>query len=123
MQFSFISVSINSVKIINSIGYVRGLLNFCQKNSCTNGVNCTNTILDCPYFSTNFLPLNGEVEIVKTKDSFTVYMCMKGDFELNYNNISTRYKTGDTILIPAAMNEFILSGNASILEIYISDFV
>jgi len=86
----------------------------------TKKVNQSNTIVDCPYFTTNFLPLEGEKEINKTGNSFTVYMCTEGSFEIEYDKISYSYKKGDTVLIPAAMNTFILSGKASILEIYIS---
>jgi mannose-6-phosphate isomerase len=83
-------------------------------------VNQSNTIVDCPYFTTNFLPLDGEKSILKTGETFTVYMCVEGFFEIEYNKVQYSYKKGDTVLIPAAMNEFVLSGKASILEIYIS---
>lgn len=83
-------------------------------------VNQSNTIVDCSYFTTNFVPLKGETKIEKSGNTFTVYMCIDGDFELSYNDVTYKYKKGDTVLIPAAMAEFVLSGNASILEIYIS---
>jgi mannose-6-phosphate isomerase len=47
-------------------------------------------------------------------------MCTEGAFEIQYQNIVYRYKEGDTILIPANMNDYQLSGKASLLEIYIS---
>ena len=47
-------------------------------------------------------------------------MCTEGGFGLEYNDSKVQYKKGDTVLIPAAMNAFILNGKASILEIYIS---
>jgi mannose-6-phosphate isomerase len=71
-----------------------------------------------PYFTTNFIPLDGEIETVKT-ESFTVYMCVVGTFAISYESV-TDYKKGDTVLIPAAMKSYLLSGKASILEIYIS---
>ena len=83
-------------------------------------VNQSNTIVDCPYFTTNFLPLDGQKTMLKTGNTFTVYMCIEGSFEMEYNKVKYNYKKGDTVLIPAAMNEFTLSGKASILEIYIS---
>jgi mannose-6-phosphate isomerase len=86
----------------------------------TKEVNQSNTIVDCPYFTTNFLPLDGEKRILKTGETFTVFMCIEGSFEMEYNKVKYNYKKGDTVLIPAAMNEFVLSGKASILEIYIS---
>jgi mannose-6-phosphate isomerase len=82
--------------------------------------NESNVIVDCPYFTTNLIPLEGEVTISKSGDTFTVYMCVEGEFEIAFENSIYKYKKGDTVLIPAAMNTFILSGKASILEIYIS---
>ncbi|WP_268847655.1 type I phosphomannose isomerase catalytic subunit [Flavobacterium aestivum] len=86
----------------------------------TKEVNKSNTIVDCPYFTTNFLPLDGEKTMHRTGETFTVFMCIEGSFEIEYNTVKYNYKKGDTVLIPAAMNEFSLSGKASILEIYIS---
>ncbi|MBB4803608.1 mannose-6-phosphate isomerase [Flavobacterium nitrogenifigens] len=83
-------------------------------------VNTSNTIVDCPYFTTNFLPLENKLEVAKTGETFTVYMCIEGGFEIEYDGFKQAYKKGDTVLVPAAINAFNLSGNASILEIYIS---
>ena len=83
-------------------------------------VNHSNTVVDCPYFTTNFLPLNGQLDVDKDGSSFTVYMCVDGNFDLKYEDISYAYQKGDTVLIPAAVNSYELSGSASLLEIYIS---
>jgi mannose-6-phosphate isomerase len=82
--------------------------------------NTSNSVVDCKYFTTNFIPLKGNLQIEKNDDSFTVYMCVDGDFELNYKNKNYSYKAGDTVLIPAKMTDFEIIGTASILEIYIS---
>ena len=82
--------------------------------------NLSNSIVDCPYFTTNFLPLKGIFSVNKTGNTFTVYMCVEGNFEIEYEGEKFQYKKGDTILIPAAMKTFTLNGEASILEIYIS---
>lgn len=83
-------------------------------------LNQSNTVVDCPYFTTNFLPLDGKITVSKSGKTFTVYMCVEGTFEMEYNSSKLQYKKGDTILVPAGMNTFILNGKASILEIYIS---
>ena len=83
-------------------------------------LNQSNSMVDCHYFTTNFLPLDGEVAVHKTGDSFTVYMCVEGDFELEYEDTKFKYIKGDTVLIPAALKSFVLSGKGSLLEIYIS---
>ncbi len=83
-------------------------------------LNQSNAVVDCPYFTTNFIPLDGEISVVNSGKSFTVYMCVEGTFELEYDTVTYAYQKGDTILIPAAMNAFVINGKASILEIYIS---
>lgn len=81
--------------------------------------NKSNPVVDCPYFVTNYLPLDGKVQATNKRDSFTVYMCMEGNFELHYGTEKESYTKGDTILIPAAMEDCSLQGKAVLLEIYI----
>lgn len=83
-------------------------------------INQPNEVVVCPYFTTNYLPLAGTINVTKSGDSFTVYMCVEGTFELDFDNSKWYYKKGDTILVPAAMKAFVLSGTGSLLEIYIS---
>jgi mannose-6-phosphate isomerase len=82
--------------------------------------NESNTIVDCEYFTTNFIPLDSQTNITKNGDSFTVYMCVDGGFELLHDGNKYKYQKGDTVLIPAGMKAFTIDGTASILEIYIS---
>ncbi|WP_264553498.1 type I phosphomannose isomerase catalytic subunit [Flavobacterium sp. N2038] len=82
--------------------------------------NASNVVVDCPYFTTNFIPLESTVEVSRTGETFTVYMCIEGSFEIEFDGFKQTYTKGDTVLIPAAINTFVLSGKASILEIYIS---
>lgn len=82
--------------------------------------NTSNEVVDCSYFTTNFIPLNGNLNVRKNHNSFTVYMCVDGDFELILNEEKYNYKKGDTVLIPSSLTDFQLSGKASLLEIYIS---
>jgi len=67
-----------------------------------------------------FIPLQGEILVAMNNSSFKVYMCVEGSFSLIVDEVSTHYKKGDTILIPACLPDFHLKGIASILEIYIS---
>ena len=82
--------------------------------------NVSNVMVDCKYFTTNFIPLDGEIAAHKNGDSFTVYMCVDGNFDLKTAAETYHYKTGDSVLIPAEMSNYQLSGKASVLEIYIS---
>lgn len=82
--------------------------------------NTSNEIVNCQYFTTNFIPLDGDLSVQKNGNSFTVYMCVEGNFQIESNNSIYNYKKGDTILIPAALKEYKLLGKGSVLEIYIS---
>lgn len=82
--------------------------------------NHSNQVVDCPYFTTNFIPLDGNELVAKNGNSFTVYMCVDGHFSIDANGEKFDYKKGDTVLMPAALKSFTLSGKASVLEIYIS---
>ena len=80
----------------------------------------SNVVVDCPYFTTNFIPLENGKAVENSGLSFVVYMCIEGSFELEYDGVVYKYIKGDTVLIPAAMKSYNLKGKASILEIYIS---
>jgi mannose-6-phosphate isomerase len=81
--------------------------------------NVSNMVVDCPYFTTNFIPLHGNMAIHKSGESFTVLMCVDGHFTFTYKENTYNYMKGDTVLIPAELHSFMLTGTASILEIYI----
>ncbi|MFE3870985.1 type I phosphomannose isomerase catalytic subunit [Flavobacterium sp. ZS1P70] len=90
------------------------------KKEYSQNANQSNTVVECPYFTTNFISLDGVISASKSGETFTVYMCVEGAFEIMYDNSKLQYAKGDTVLLPATMNSFVLSGKASILEIYIS---
>ena len=81
--------------------------------------NQSNNMVDCKYFTTNIIPLDGQCAKKKDGGSFTVLMCADGQFEMMVNEETYSYKKGDTVLVPAEIKDFELSGKASVLEIYI----
>jgi len=84
--------------------------------------NVTTNIVDCKYFITNLLPIQGKVKIDHSdKDSFVIYMCVHGSVEFNCDDEITKVNMGETVLIPAALKQFsIISKNESeLLEVYI----
>lgn len=89
------------------------------KKNYTKKENTSNLMVDCRYFTTNFIPLMGTINIQKSNTSFTVYMCTEGQFSLVVGNTAYTYRRGDTVLIPASLAHYQLNGAASILEIYI----
>lgn len=82
--------------------------------------NQSNSMVNCPYFTTNFLPLIGSASVSKDGSSFTVYICTEGSYTIEYDGVKYDFKKGDTVLIPAALKAFVLNGTATLLEIYIS---
>ncbi|QYJ69492.1 type I phosphomannose isomerase catalytic subunit [Flavobacterium litorale] len=90
------------------------------KKEYTKTANTTNVMVDCPYFTTGYLPLLGDMAVTKKGASFTVYICTDGAYTLTANQKEYNFKKGDTILIPAALQHYSLSGKATLLEIYIA---
>ncbi|WP_299524402.1 type I phosphomannose isomerase catalytic subunit [Winogradskyella sp.] len=82
--------------------------------------NVSNTMVNCPFFTTNYLELDSVVEKKNDKDSFLIYMCVDGDVQvLTHNTVDTIAK-GETILIPAAIKDFKLkTTGAKLLEVYV----
>ncbi len=85
--------------------------------------NHTEELVACPYFTTNYLKFNKEIEKDYFKlDSFVIYMCLEGDFSVVYDTDKfVKVKRGETVLVPACLkNIFLLPEEESeILEIYV----
>lgn len=81
--------------------------------------NNENLLVSCDFFTTHLIPLNGTKNIDKSNDLFYVYICTEGSFEIQFESQTMNFKEGDTILIPAALQQFVLKGNATLLEIFI----
>ncbi len=81
--------------------------------------NTINNIVDSPYFVTAMIPLAGKMEIDQNTDSFSVLMCVEGNFSILHSRDTYNYKKGQTVLVPAQLGKFSLTGNAKLLEIHI----
>ena len=86
-------------------------------------LNKASIIVDNQYFTTNILPVKGRLKIDHSdKDSFIIYMCVKGNVQFQYGEgLFETLTYGETLLIPAVLKEFIISSEAEseLLEIYI----
>ena len=82
--------------------------------------NVSNLAVECPYFTTNVIPLDGHIVKVKNSNSFVVYMCTEGNFEIMIDREAYLFQKGDTILLPAIVTDYQLIGCANLLEIFIS---
>ena len=69
-------------------------------------------IADCPQFTVSRLTLYDDME-VKDFDSFLVYNCLEGQVSLQYSyegrRMALQMNQGDTVLVPAEADGFILS--------------
>ncbi|MDY7393798.1 type I phosphomannose isomerase catalytic subunit [Aureibaculum sp. 2210JD6-5] len=86
-------------------------------------LNKSAAIVDCQYFTTNIIELDGKVAIDNSyKDSFVIYMSVEGNVVFNYNDDKEiRLNKGETILMPACLTHFSLKSDekAEVLEVYI----
>tara|TARA_R110002072_G_scaffold127575_5_gene265001 strand:+ start:3139 stop:4116 length:978 start_codon:yes stop_codon:yes gene_type:complete len=84
--------------------------------------NKSSEIVSCPYFTTNVLPIKGDISVNHSnKDSFVIYMCVKGSVRFTYQNQKEDLKMGETLLVPANLKEFTIASSVTseLLEVYI----
>ena len=83
--------------------------------------NKPSNIVDCKYFTTNFLHLTKNNTLShEDKDSFVIYMCVEGSVVFKYKKQQEVLQMGETILIPACIKEVkITTENVKLLEVYI----
>lgn len=80
-------------------------------------------LIHCDYFTTNMLHFNENlIRNYSSIRSFVVYMCLEGNFVLETENEKTIVNKGDTILIPACIDELTLfpDSDVTLLEVYIN---
>ncbi|MEP0132582.1 MAG: type I phosphomannose isomerase catalytic subunit [Eudoraea sp.] len=83
--------------------------------------NVSNPMVNCPYFKTNFISLNKNIQFdVSNQDSFTIYMCIDGEVLIENEFGSILIKKGETVLVSAITSHVLLSAEqAKLLEITI----
>lgn len=85
--------------------------------------NQTSQILSNKYFETHILDFNNTIEKNYNQvDSFVIYMCLEGKFEIEYyESEKITVEKGETILIPAVIEHLILNPivESKLIEVYI----
>src|SRR6202012_873493 len=79
-------------------------------------------LVSCPYFTTNLLDFtHGTTKDYSALDSFVIYVCVEGSYELKYNGESYPVKMGECLLLPNTVDKVELSTDKGfkILESYI----
>jgi len=85
-------------------------------------MNKSVALVKCPYFTTNILHLDKKTERDYQKtDSFVIYICEEGSFELDYQEGKMQINKSDCILLPSVFELVKLNplNKAKILEVYI----
>ena len=87
-------------------------------------VNQVNTIVETPYFTTSFLPVNGTLKREYPNcDSFRVLMCVSGSLSISYAEEEYPLTNGSCLLIPAAIEQLSIQGKGDCLEVFVPDQV
>ncbi|WP_276391682.1 type I phosphomannose isomerase catalytic subunit [Eudoraea chungangensis] len=83
--------------------------------------NIENPMVNSAYFTTRFVPVNKNLSFdLSERDSFTIYMCVKGNAEIKNENGKAIITKGETVLIPANSKKIhIITKGAELLEITI----
>lgn len=78
----------------------------------------------CDYFTTNLLHFSKETERDFSKlDTFVIYLCLEGSYSLNWEEASVSVQKGETLLVPASIENFVLKPangeETKLIEVYI----
>ena len=93
------------------------------KTSYTPLQNSPVKLVNCPYFTTNLLDYTeGTSKDYTGLDSFVVYVCVAGEFTVDYDRAQFPVKMGECILLPKSINKLELQTTSGfkILESYIA---
>ena len=85
--------------------------------------NVSTEIVSCKYFTTNMLVFSEKLQKdYQALDSFIVYMNLEGRFSIEFESGKEIVEKGETVLVPANIENFSLiplSGEVKTLEVYI----
>ncbi|MBJ6369554.1 type I phosphomannose isomerase catalytic subunit [Snuella sedimenti] len=82
--------------------------------------NQSNEMVSCPYFTTSYLEVTETLKRENDHDSFMIYICVEGEAEIKTEAATEKIKKGETLLMPAAIENFEISAaSAKLLEVYV----
>lgn len=84
-------------------------------------LNTVNAMVETPYFTTNFVPVKGQMALFKSqRDAFTIVMGIKGAVSIGSPEGEVTIKAGQTVLLPATTQSVILKADyGEVLDISI----
>lgn len=78
------------------------------------------SMVDCPYFTTNIISLEGKATFdYASLDSFVLYICAEGEADIKVGDTMEHITPYELVMIPAEADMVTLSGEAKLLEVYI----
>lgn len=75
----------------------------------------TEKLASCEFFDVNVMKIDGEATVVNNDDSFLVLICIEGSGILTAGEESLDIKQGETVLVPATVNEVLAKGKLSLV--------
>ncbi len=82
--------------------------------------NESQLLVECPYFNTAVYDLTESMTIDYSElDSFVILIGLKGEGKLMIDGEETDFKAGETILVPASVQEVRTEGTVKFLETYV----
>lgn len=86
-------------------------------------LNESSEIAKCNYFTTNILEFDTPIaKDIYGLDSFVIYICVEGEYEITSPGTTEKVKKGETILVPASFSQFQLkplTPKVKLLEVYL----
>lgn len=76
-------------------------------------------VVSSPFFITSILKIEGSFTLKSDKPVFQVLMCMEGNVTVVTTSESFSFEKGDTVLLPAVLNNVTLEGKAELLVVSI----
>ena len=91
------------------------------KTSYTLKENKSSELVYSPYFKTNIIQLKGTMnKDYSSLDSFVIYMCVEGNAEIKCGHKTYQLNLGQTMLLPATIeNVELISNNSKLLEVFL----
>ena len=75
----------------------------------------------CDKFSLELYDVNEAFSESSDKERFYVFTCVDGQGKIKYSNGTESIEKGESILIPAYLGEYMVSGNIKLLKSYVPD--
>jgi mannose-6-phosphate isomerase len=86
-------------------------------------INTSLNLVNCEFFNTNLLLFNKAIDKeYHFIDSFVVYICTDGEFQICWDGNTEKVVKGETVLLPAMIKEVTLKPltEARLLEVYVN---